>query len=128
MSSYNPRERSLRGDKTLNAIVRCGQAVHSAVERFVTLGEALADDNVEIKVDMYEACRDARAAGEYGKPQIVSLIFIKRISLHHLYVLFFKFKKNLNLQVFLVKCRVIRIYFVLEAVTCNFFNSNWDML
>lgn len=65
MSSYNPRERSLRGDKTLNAIVRCGQAVHSAVERFVTLGEALADDNVEIKVDMYEACRDARAAGKY---------------------------------------------------------------
>ena len=64
MSSYNPRERSLRGDKTLNAIVRCGQAVHSAVERFVTLGEALADDNVEIKVDMYEACRDARAAGK----------------------------------------------------------------
>lgn len=69
MSSYNPRERSLRGDKTLNAIVRCGQAVHSAVERFVTLGEALADDNVEIKVDMYEACRDARAAGQYDQIQ-----------------------------------------------------------
>ncbi|CAL1271925.1 unnamed protein product [Larinioides sclopetarius] len=63
MSSYNPRERPLRGDKTLNAIVRCGQAVHLSIERFVTLGEAMADDNAEIKVDMYEACRDARAAG-----------------------------------------------------------------
>ncbi|GFU16810.1 alpha-catulin [Trichonephila clavipes] len=62
MSSYNPRERPLRGDKTLNAIVRCGQAVHLSIERFVTLGEAMADDNAEIKVDMYEACRDARAA------------------------------------------------------------------
>ncbi|XP_054711604.1 alpha-catulin-like [Uloborus diversus] len=66
MSSYTPRERSVRGgggDKHLNAIVRCGQAVHLSIERFVTLGEALADDNAEIKVDMYEACRDARAAG-----------------------------------------------------------------
>ncbi|GIY11750.1 alpha-catulin [Caerostris darwini] len=62
MSSYNPRERPLRGEKTLNAIVRCGQAVHLSIERFVTLGEAMADDNAEIKVDMYEACRDARAA------------------------------------------------------------------
>lgn len=77
MSSYNPRERSLRGDKTLNAIVRCGQAVHSAVERFVTLGEALADDNVEIKVDMYEACRDARAAGQYGQIQNILESFYK---------------------------------------------------
>ncbi|KAG8194925.1 hypothetical protein JTE90_021386 [Oedothorax gibbosus] len=63
VSSYGPRERPLRADKALSSIVRCGQAVHLSIERFVTLGEALADDNSEIKVDMYEACRDARAAG-----------------------------------------------------------------
>lgn len=35
-----------------------------AVERFVTVGEKIADDNPEIKQDMYEACKEARAAGK----------------------------------------------------------------
>jgi hypothetical protein len=35
-----------------------------AVERFVTVGETIADDNPDIKQDMYEACKEARAAGE----------------------------------------------------------------
>ena len=43
---------------------RVGQAVNLAVERFVTVGETIADDNPEIKVDMYEACKEARAAGK----------------------------------------------------------------
>ena len=41
-----------------------GQGVNVAVDRFVTVGEAIADDNPEIKVDMYEACKEARAAGK----------------------------------------------------------------
>lgn len=34
------------------------------MERFVTVGETIADDNPDIKQDMYEACKEARAAGE----------------------------------------------------------------
>lgn len=48
------------------ALERVGQGVNVAVDRFVTVGEAIADDNPEIKVDMYEACKEARAAGEAG--------------------------------------------------------------
>lgn len=47
------------------AVARVGQAVNLAVERFVTVGETIADDNADIKQDMYEACKEARAAGEY---------------------------------------------------------------
>lgn len=44
-----------------------GQAVNLAVERFVTVGETIADDNPDIKQDMYDACKEARAAGENRK-------------------------------------------------------------
>ncbi|XP_037915686.1 alpha-catulin isoform X3 [Hermetia illucens] len=50
-------------ERTMRAIGRVGQSVNLAVERFVTVGETIADDNPEIKADMYEACKDARAAG-----------------------------------------------------------------
>ncbi|XP_063225044.1 alpha-catulin isoform X2 [Bacillus rossius redtenbacheri] len=57
------RERPLCSERSLRAVARVGQAVNLAVERFVTVGETIADDNPEIKVDMYEACKEARAAG-----------------------------------------------------------------
>ena len=38
--------------------------ISQAVERFVTVGETIADDNQDIKQDMYDACKEARAAGE----------------------------------------------------------------
>ncbi|XP_043251272.1 alpha-catulin isoform X2 [Colletes gigas] len=57
------RERPLCSDRSLHAVARVGQAVNLAVERFVTVGETIADDNPEIKQDMYEACKDARVAG-----------------------------------------------------------------
>lgn len=50
-------------ERTLRAIGRVGQAVNFAVERFVTVGETIADDNPEIKQDMYDACKEARSAG-----------------------------------------------------------------
>ncbi|EZA48370.1 Alpha-catulin [Ooceraea biroi] len=59
------RERPLCSDRSLRAVARVGQAVNLAVERFVTVGETIADDNPEIKQDMYEACKEARLAGEY---------------------------------------------------------------
>ncbi|CAG0901003.1 unnamed protein product, partial [Darwinula stevensoni] len=43
--------------------VRVGQAVNVAVERFVTVGETIADDYQDIKSRMCEACKDARIAG-----------------------------------------------------------------
>ena len=51
-------------ERTLRAIGRVGQGVNLAVERFVTVGETIADDNTDIKQDMYDACKEARAAGE----------------------------------------------------------------
>ncbi|XP_050460236.1 alpha-catulin isoform X5 [Cataglyphis hispanica] len=57
------RERPLCSDRSLRAVARVGQAVNLAVERFVTVGETIADDNPEIKQDMYEACKEARIAG-----------------------------------------------------------------
>lgn len=49
----------------MRAIGRVGQAVNLAVERFVTVGETIADDNPDIKQDMYDACKEARGAGEF---------------------------------------------------------------
>ncbi|KAH9419799.1 alpha-catenin related isoform X2 [Dermatophagoides pteronyssinus] len=57
------RERPIRNDKQLRAIVRVGQSVNFAVERFASVGESIADDNPEIRNEMYDACKDARTAG-----------------------------------------------------------------
>lgn len=45
-----------------------------AIERFVTVGETIADDNPEIKNDMYQACKDARSAGTFFKFDIFMCI------------------------------------------------------
>ena len=47
-----------------SAVARVGQAVNVAVERFVTVGEAIADDYPEVRQGMYEACKEARQAGK----------------------------------------------------------------
>lgn len=62
--SERPHITSATSERTLRAIGRVGQGVNLAVERFVTVGEAIADDNHDIKQDMYDACKEARAAGE----------------------------------------------------------------
>ncbi|UYV62594.1 CTNNAL1 [Cordylochernes scorpioides] len=59
----NAKEKAIKSEKTLRAIVRVGQAVNLAVERFVSVGETIADENPDIKAEMYDACREARAAG-----------------------------------------------------------------
>ena len=48
-----------------SAVARVGQAVNVAVERFVTVGETIADDYPEVRQGMYEACKEARQAGMY---------------------------------------------------------------
>lgn len=47
------------------AVARVGQAVNLAVERFVTVGETIADDYPEVRQGMYEACKEARQAGKF---------------------------------------------------------------
>ncbi|KAL1463095.1 hypothetical protein WDU94_014883 [Cyamophila willieti] len=58
------RERSICSERSIRVVARVGQAVNVAIERFVTVGESIADDNPEIKADLYQACKDARVAGE----------------------------------------------------------------
>lgn len=64
------RERPFCTERTARAIARVGQGVNLAIERFVTVGETIADDNPEIKSDMYLECKEARAAGEYTHSNI----------------------------------------------------------
>ncbi|XP_071103440.1 alpha-catulin-like isoform X1 [Haliotis cracherodii] len=59
----NHKERTKVTDKTQRALVRVGEAVNLAVERFTTVGESIAVENPEIRDDMCEACQEARIAG-----------------------------------------------------------------
>ncbi|KAL3854374.1 hypothetical protein ACJMK2_013646, partial [Sinanodonta woodiana] len=59
----NHKERTKVTEKTARALMRVGEAVSYAVERFVTVGESIADENPDIREDMCEACWEARQAG-----------------------------------------------------------------
>jgi hypothetical protein len=58
--------------RALRAVARVGQAVNLAVDRFVTVGETIADDNPEIRDDMYDSCKEARSAGEQFSPYLTT--------------------------------------------------------
>ncbi|XP_064362831.1 alpha-catulin isoform X3 [Dromaius novaehollandiae] len=60
----NHKDKLKRSDKTLQAIQRVGQAVNLAVAKFVTVGEAIANENHELKEEMSVACIEAKRAGE----------------------------------------------------------------
>ncbi|XP_015261913.1 PREDICTED: alpha-catulin [Gekko japonicus] len=60
----NHKDKPKRSDKTLKAIQQVGQAVNLAVGRFVTVGEAIANENQELKEEMNVACIEAKRAGE----------------------------------------------------------------
>jgi hypothetical protein len=48
----------------------------------VTVGETIADDNPDIKQDMYDACKEARAAGNINKHYCMLIVqIIKFISM-----------------------------------------------
>ncbi|XP_033728818.1 alpha-catulin-like isoform X1 [Pecten maximus] len=59
----NHKDRPKVTDKTAKALIRVGQAVSLAVDRFVIVGQSIADDNDDIRQDMCEACEEARSAG-----------------------------------------------------------------
>ncbi|XP_029445841.1 LOW QUALITY PROTEIN: alpha-catulin [Rhinatrema bivittatum] len=60
----NHKDKPKKSDKTLQAIQRVGQAVNQAVGRFITVGEAIANENRELKEEMSTACSEAKRAGE----------------------------------------------------------------
>nr|XP_033786547.1 alpha-catulin isoform X2 [Geotrypetes seraphini] len=60
----NHKDKPKKSDKTLQAIQRVGQAVNQAVGRFITVGEAIANENRELKEEMSVACSEAKRAGE----------------------------------------------------------------
>lgn len=66
------------GGLRANAVARVGQAVNLAVERFVTVGETIADDYHEVKQGMYEACKEARQAGMYQEKRCLRTKYISR--------------------------------------------------
>lgn len=57
------RERLVKSDRISLALSRVGQDVCDAVQKFVHIGENIAEENAEITQDMLEACREAREAG-----------------------------------------------------------------
>ncbi|XP_035660712.1 alpha-catulin-like isoform X2 [Branchiostoma floridae] len=57
-------KRIRRTEKACRAVQRVGEAVSFAVDRFVTVGQAIGDQNKEIKQEMYDACLEARTAGD----------------------------------------------------------------
>lgn len=46
-----------------------GQAVNLAVGRFVTVGEAIASENQELKEEMNVACTEAKRAGQWASEE-----------------------------------------------------------
>ncbi|GFR90610.1 alpha-catenin-related protein [Elysia marginata] len=59
----NHKERPRLTEKQQHALEKVGQAVSSAVDRFVSVGQSIAEENPDIKADMCLACHDARMAG-----------------------------------------------------------------
>jgi hypothetical protein len=54
---------SSTAENSANAFFKVGEAVNMAVERFVLVGETIANDNSNINADMLEACKEARKSG-----------------------------------------------------------------
>jgi len=60
----NQNSPSIYSDRTSCALLRVGESVNLAVERFVLVGESIAYENSNIRLDMLEACQNARNAGK----------------------------------------------------------------
>ena len=60
----NHKEKTKVTEKTARALAKVGEAVCYAVERFVTVGESIGDENPELRAEMCETCNEARQAGE----------------------------------------------------------------
>ncbi|CAF0889569.1 unnamed protein product, partial [Brachionus calyciflorus] len=63
---------NLCSERTAKALLKVGEVVHLAVERFVNVGESIAIENNCIKYEMLEACKEARNAGQSIRSQTQS--------------------------------------------------------
>jgi hypothetical protein len=63
----NHKEKPIKSEKTLQALAQVGHAVNMAVQRFVDIGESIAEENGDIRRDMSEACQEARVAGKWRR-------------------------------------------------------------
>lgn len=52
-------------EQIMSTFGNIGHLLNIAVERFITIGEIIAEENIDIKGDMYEAAKEARDAGWY---------------------------------------------------------------
>ncbi|VDK74918.1 unnamed protein product [Litomosoides sigmodontis] len=52
-----------RSEKAFRSALKIGSAVEAAIERFVVVGETIADENPDVQPEMYDACHEARLAG-----------------------------------------------------------------
>lgn len=62
-NSQQSARSSLCSDRAAQALMKVGESLHVAVERFVSVGEKIAYENQMIKTDMLDACKQARVAG-----------------------------------------------------------------
>ncbi|ESO99195.1 hypothetical protein LOTGIDRAFT_141992 [Lottia gigantea] len=77
----NHKDKTKVSEKSQRALVKVGQLVNIAVERFVVVGESIADENVEIRDDMLDACLEAKMAGKYeNSVQIKICVYLISIS------------------------------------------------
>ncbi|XP_035247233.1 alpha-catulin-like isoform X2 [Anguilla anguilla] len=60
----NHKDKLKKSGKTQRALQRLGQAVSVAVGRFVTVGQVIATENLELREEMSLACSEARRAGD----------------------------------------------------------------
>lgn len=51
-------------EQIMSTFGNIGHLLNIAVERFITIGEIIAEENIDIKGDMYEAAKEARDAGK----------------------------------------------------------------
>ncbi|XP_062128923.1 alpha-catulin [Drosophila sulfurigaster albostrigata] len=58
------RIRDIDNEEIMSTFGNIGHSLSTAVERFITIGEIIAEENSDIKADMYEAAKEARDAGK----------------------------------------------------------------
>lgn len=63
------------------AVQRVGAAVCCAVERFVAVGETIADDNPDVRHSMVLACKEALSAGKAFTLIFTIVVDLSRLTL-----------------------------------------------
>ena len=59
--------------------------MEAAIERFVVVGETIADENPDIQPEMYDACQEARIAGRKAKYANFLRLFSQKAILNQFY-------------------------------------------